>query len=772
MRVSFTLRAALALIGFTAILAQVVLMRELMVVFYGNEISLGIVLANWLLWTAFGSGVLGRLAGRTQNPRALLAGLQAFVAVAFPSTLLAVRASKNAFHVTAGEILGPAPMFLISLVVLSVFCSVSGMLFAAGSAAFARDRNASTGEASSSVYLLEAAGSGVGGLLASLVFIRYLTAFEIASIVSLLNFVAATVLVWQPSRLRRAVIGFLFAAFALLVFPFVNDQLERASLAWLWRDFQIVKTRNSVYGNLAVVRTEGAHSLFQNGLVMFTVPDPAAAEEAVHFALLQHPAPKDLLLIGGGLNGSLRQALQHPTLKRADYVELDPAIFELARAYFPSQWAPVRSDPRVHAHATDGRLFLKTTPQTFDVIILNLPDPETAQLNRFYTLEFFREAAARLRPDGVFSLQVRASENYISPELAEFLRCVRKTLADVFPAVTFMPGETFHLFAAKHDGILATGPQELLERLQSRHLQTSYVREYYIPFRMLPDRMRDTDAQTRWRADTPVNRDFTPVAYYFGVALWSGRFHRDFRRAFHSLAGIRFDWIVGSVGLVLLGLVGMLGGLAGRERRHRLSAGICVAATGFTLMGLEVLILLGFQALFGYVYYQLAILIAAFMVGMAAGSRWALRAHHRTAHLATRRGDSIALAWLQAIIAISPLLLYALLVWFTKVRSTVGLFAVSQLLFPLLALLSGLLGGYEFPVASRVFFSDAGKATHRAGTLYALDLLGACLGAVVLSVYLVPVFGFFKTALLIAVVNAAPVGLAFLSSFRQRPRPA
>ena len=69
MRSRTALRAVLALIGFTAILAQIVLMRELMVVFYGNEISLGIILANWLLWTALGSGVLGRLAGRARNPQ-------------------------------------------------------------------------------------------------------------------------------------------------------------------------------------------------------------------------------------------------------------------------------------------------------------------------------------------------------------------------------------------------------------------------------------------------------------------------------------------------------------------------------------------------------------------------------------------------------------------------------------------------------------------------------------------------------------------------------
>jgi len=63
-----------------------------------------------------------------------------------------------------------------------------------------------------------------------------------------------------------------------------------------------------------------------------------------------------------------------------DYVELDPAILELAREYFPNHWLALRADPRVHVHVTDGRLFLKTTQSTFDVVIVNLPEPQNAQL--------------------------------------------------------------------------------------------------------------------------------------------------------------------------------------------------------------------------------------------------------------------------------------------------------------------------------------------------------------------------------------------------------
>ncbi|HYA61946.1 MAG TPA: fused MFS/spermidine synthase, partial [Candidatus Sulfotelmatobacter sp.] len=537
---SRTLWGVLALIGFTAVIAQIVLMRELMVVFYGNEMSLGLLLASWLFWTAIGSSALGRLAVRTPQPHRLMAFLEVLVAVAFPCAIFLVRASKSVFQTVPGEILGPGPMILTSLFVLSVFCLVSGGLFAAGSQLYARVVGASTPTGTSRVYLLEAVGSGLGGILASLVLVRYFRPFEIAALLCLLNLLGATSLTIRSLTRRRAFLGTLVVIFVFVVFPFGCRWLETKSLVRLWHGYDLLATRNSVYGNLAVVQTGDIRSLFENGLVAFNVPDALAAEEAVHFALLEHPLPKRLLLVGGGVNGSLAQALQHPSLERVDYVELDPTILNLAQEYFPVEWAPVREDPRVHVHNMDGRLFLKTTDLKFDAVIINLPEPQTAQLNRFYTLEFFREVASKLAPDGVFSFQSKGAEDYIGPELAEFLRCVHKTLREVFPAVVAIPGDPVHFFASKQAGSLTVDSGELITRLRARHIRTTYLREYYLPFRMTPDRMADLESQLRAQADTRVNHDLAPVAYYFDVALWSTRFNRAYRSVFQTMGHLRF----------------------------------------------------------------------------------------------------------------------------------------------------------------------------------------------------------------------------------------
>ena len=771
MKAGFGVRAVCILIGFTAAIAQIVLLRELMVVFYGNESSLGLMLASWFFWTAAGGTLAGRFVTHARQPRRLMAAIQVLIAAILPCTILAVRAAKGLLQTVPGEVLGPGAMLLTSFSVLGPLSILSGALFTVGSKVYRTAAGASAGEATGSVYLWEAVGSSGGGAVAGLMLIRYLSSLDIAWLLALLNLMAACGLATPVRPLRRAAMGGLVGIAAVLAFSGWPQRLEAISQARFWRGLHLVATRNSVYGSLAVVGTEGSRSVYENGVVLFNVPDPPAAEEAVHYALLEHPSPRSLLLIGGGLNGSIAQALRHPTLERVDYVELDPAILDLAREYFPDQWLALRSDSRVHIHIMDGRLFLKTTQSTFDVVIVNLPEPQNAQLNRFYTVEFFREASRKLTRSGLLSFQLRSSENYIGPELGQFLRSIHKSLLAVFPEVTAIPGETVHFFATRQAGVLASGADELLARLHARHLETSYVSEYFIPFRMTPDRMADLRTQLRPLAATPVNRDFAPVAYYFDVALWSSQFNQGYRRFFRAMAGVNFGTIFATVGAVLALLV-VGGRLATRWTRKsvrmsadtarksacatsQFAAGFCTAATGFTMIGLEMLLLLAFQAVYGYVYQQLAVLIAAFMAGMALGSWLELR---RAVH-----GGMRVLAITQVLAAAAPLVLLGLFEAIARANSTLLTLVASQIAFPALALVSGMLGGYEFAIASRIFFGETATGTavpHRPGTLYALDLAGSCLGAVLFSAWFVPVFGFLKTALLSALVSLAAAAMA------------
>ncbi|MGP8270379.1 MAG: hypothetical protein ACLQLH_09950 [Terracidiphilus sp.] len=787
--------ASLALIGFSAVIGQIVLMRELIVVFNGNEMSLGILLATWLFWTAAGSSLCSLFKLDKTTARRAVAALESLLALTLPPTIWVLRASKSIFQTVPGELVGPAPMLLASFICLSLFCLLSGALFVAAARMLEIERAVSPRIAAASAYLLEAAGSGIGGILASLILLRYLDSFQIAFIVSLLNLFMVAVLIApcpipfvilsgcpilatffcrkggkpQPSTVRPFLsLAALASATLLTIFlivyaaPLINIQSQQR----LWQGVHLVATRDSIYGNLAVTQTGPIRSIYSNGVLLANAPDEAAAEEAVHYALLEHPAPKNILLIGGGVNGSVAQALRHPTVQRIDSVELDPALIAIARQFFPAQ--PSNSDPRVRIHFSDGRHYLKTSAAAYDAIILNVPDPQNAQLNRFYTVEFFRSARAHLAPGGLLALELRSSEETISPDLAEFLRCIQRTLSEVFPYVVAIPGDTIHFFAAVEPNVLTSDPKILIARLHQRNLRTQYVSEYFIPYRMMPDRMEQVQQQLQPLTSTPVNRDFAPIAYYFDVVLWSAQFKSSYSGLFRAAAEIPFTRILTALLIVLVPAVILSargprrflqpgGGkrrICGCFHRPRSAAASCAAATGFTLIALEIFLLLAFQSIYGYVYHQLAILIGLSMAGIALGSWLALRRirlHPGPPHL------TMAITQLLLALACPALLLaVSLLQNFTGSATT---WLAAQLVLPSLAALSGILGGYQFPIAAEIYLHDRAVRSGL-GTLYALDLLGGCVGALLLSTYLLPVFGFWKTAWLCAAINLAPALLA------------
>ena len=302
--------------------------------------------------------------------------------------------------------------------------------------------------------------------------------------------------------------------------------------------------------------------------------------------------------------------------------------------------------------------------------------------------------------------------------------------------------------------VLTEDPLTLMARLRDRRLQTQYVNEYFIPFRMMPDRMDQVVGQLHPLNSTPVNRDFAPIAYYFDVVLWSAQFKSGHLGWFRAAAHLAFGQVLGVAAIVLLVPAVLLALLPVRAHRARSATAYCTLTTGFTLMVLQILLLLAFQSVYGYVYHQLAILIGLFMAGIALGSWLSMRRNR----MSTRAACS-SLATTQFLLALSgPALLFAvsLLAGISGVAAT---WVAAQLVFPALATFSGMLGGYQFPIAAEIFLHDRERRSGL-GALYAIDLLGGCAGAILLSTCVIPVFGFWRTAWLSAAINLVPALLA------------
>jgi len=753
-------RAIALLVGFTAGIGQIVLMREVIVLFNGNELSLGLVLAAWLAWTAAGSALTGWLSRKCDDVSNAAAIVVCLCGLSLPLTVFALRDSRALLQTVPGELFSPLRTALICLACVSIFCALSGALFALAAQLVRGKRAVPPQLASSSAYLLETAGCALGGIVTSFVLLRFLVSSQIAMLVAMLC-VGAAASLFLRTRLGTTISMAAVAAIALPLLLYVAPRADGFTFKRLWTGFDLIDSRDSIYGRLTVIGAASMQSIYDNGSILLSVPDPAAAEESVHYALLEHPAPRKVLLIGGGMNGSITEALKHPTVERLDYVELDPALIAMYRQQFPLQYKLVFSDRRVGVHLMDGRLFLANSQDRFDVVIVNVPDPANAQLNRFYTTEFFRNVREHLAPGGLLALQLHSSEDYVSPELASFLRCVMRSLKEVFPKVAVIPGESLHLFAATDPGTLTEDPQVLIARLKSRNLHTQFVREYFIPFRMMPDRMNQIHALLEPRADTPINRDFHPAAYYFNGILWSAQFGHGYARLLQNAERISFSKLLAAAIGSSIALLLIIVFAAAPRGRPRASAVWCVVAGGFTLMTLEILLLLSFQAIFGFLYRELALLIGMFMADIAAGSWLGMK------YLCCRRTNLLrAAATAQLVLACSAPLLLAL-VYFCAQSIHAGVaFAPMRIGFPVLALVCGIPGGYLFPIASAITL-DGRNANASLATLYALDLAGGCAGALLLAAFLIPLFGLWMVAWLTAAICIGPAVLAACVSLQR-----
>src|SRR5262245_1320844 len=146
-------------------------------------------------------------------------------------------------------------------------------------------------------------------------------------------------------------------------------------------------------------------------------------------AALLHPDPKRTLVIGLGTGTTAGWLGMVPAMERVDVVELEPAVLRAAEAFSPVN-QDVMKNPRVRVLVGDGREFLLTTPERFDLVVSEPSNPYRAGLASFFTRDFYRSAAARLRPGGLFVQWLQAYE--IDQKSVE---AVYATLATVFPSV-------------------------------------------------------------------------------------------------------------------------------------------------------------------------------------------------------------------------------------------------------------------------------------------------------------------------------------------------
>lgn len=782
-----SLRLGFLLMGFSFTVTQALLIRELLVAFFGNELSIGLILGNWLILEAIGSGLIGKRAERWGRKGSGFATLQVLFALLLPVCVYAAYASRSLLGAVPGEGLGLVPIFWASLLILAPVALVDGTMFAFGSQAYAAlntDESCISGEVSMGneapaigwVYVLEAVGAIVGGLVFTYVFLWFFDPVQIVLVLAALNLISAAWIVAASgwSRGRRAAglaVVLVVLAIGLALLSFLQDKgIQQLLMRRQWAGQNLVYSRNSVYGNVAVVQQAGQLTFYADGIPILTapVPDVAQVEEMVHLPMLWVPQPRRALVLSGGVGGVLEELSKYP-LERIDYAELDPLLIEAVREFPTSLTTGELGDPRVGVEEVDGRLLVRrkawegeADPRMgYDLVIVNLPYPSTLQLNRFYTVEFFQLVGELLTQDGVLVISSPGTLTYMSDELRNLNSMAYHTLREVFPHVRPIPGDTTLWLASSSEELATVPVQELVERWEERDLEARLMTAAHIRLR-LEQRYLDWFWASLGRGEggaegsppsasaRTINRDLEPVGLFYGLSYWNALFSPGLARVFATSGKLKV-WVIG----LLIG-AGCLLFLAITKIRLSARGGvvpIAIATTGFTGMTADLVMIFAFQTLYGYVYHWIGLLITAFMAGLALGGLLMTR---RLARIERPRSY---LLWLEmALVLFWGLLTLLLGGLYGRLTHPLVLPTLQILLF-LLNALAGFLVGSQFPLANKMWLRGSEPGKGREGVLYASDLVGAFLGAVLVSVVLIPVLGIVATCAVAAMLKVGSLVL-------------
>ena len=248
---------------------------------------------------------------------------------------------------------------------------------------------------------------------------------------------------------------------------------------------EIVCSRQTEYQQLLIFKSRHfGKVLVLDGVVQLTERDEHFYHEMLtQVALHAHPHPADVLIIGGGDGGSLREVLKHKTVRRVQIVELDRGVIDASKEFLPTLSTGF-ADPRAHVLETRGEEFMAKTRDRFDLVIMDSTDPVGPAAGLFSD-ECLANAASVLKADGMFVAQTESLHFHL-----DFVREVQRKLARLFkiadlytvPLATYGGNWwTFSIGSKAHD------PRELRRRCE---VTTKYYAEDVHRQAFLPQSLR------------------------------------------------------------------------------------------------------------------------------------------------------------------------------------------------------------------------------------------------------------------------------------------
>ena len=676
--------------GISSVVTQLLIIREFLAQFQGNEFIIALILFNWLVLGGIGT-ILARwvirdlwvaTANRLGWLSLILAGMPAV-------QILAIRFLRDVFFIH-GSSVGFYPTLSYSFLIMAPYCLMIGFVLPYSLFVIRAEKPDYPG---ARIYIIDNLGDVSGGALFSFALVFLVTPLKAVFLANLPLLLTAFLLL-SRNFLRSRIAIYLGAGMTFIIL-IAGIFLEPASL--FQPSGKLVYYKESRYGRIEVRKDQEQFTLFVGGVPLFGTQNLSMAEETIHYPLAQLPRVQNILLISA--EGGMMTELEKYRPASIDYVELDPKVAEVE-----FRFKMIKKIPGLKVINQDGRAYLADSNKIYDAIIVNLSEPDTYQINRFFTDRFFDLARRHLARHGVLSFAMKGFENYLAEPQRQKLSSLYNTVNDYFKHVLLLPGQKIFFLCSSQP--LNTDIPALLAR---KNIPTRYIKGYYYG-NLTQERIERLNALID--PLTPKNRDDYPQLMRLMFQQWFAKF---------STSPTGFIAILAVVCMVYL---------------IRISAEEFVLfSTGFTVMGSELLVIFAFQIFFGYIYFQIGLIVTVFLAGLLPGAWFGHRFRYRSKQTLAFADGLLILLMGMLIVALRQ-----------------GSYGLPVSFFLFYGFVVSLICGFQFPVALYLRGGDAPAVTQT----FSADLIGAAFGTLMTSVVLIPYFGIIRTV-------AGLIGLKLLS---------
>jgi spermidine synthase len=499
--------------GFIALSYEVIWSRVLALIIGSSVYAFSIMLTTFLVGLAIGSAVASRMADRIRNPMLAFAFIE--LGIGISSIIGAFLFNDLPFYfVELYRMLGGASFgillvarFLIASLVMIVPTLLLGALFpivvriVSGSSG-----RRTTGRVVGDAYAANTIGAILGSFASGFILVPWLGLLGSLKLSAAANFVVAALIFSAGSRAthKRAKAGrkgrqfsfgtsfgvaasLIFATGAALVSPPWDPEIM-SSAVYRYAPSLAGKTKQEIYeylsrgqgetlfykegisATIAVQQQQGGKVLKANGKPEASTTGDMPTQILIGtLPLLVRPKTDDVLLIGLGSGVTLGSIEQFP-IRQVTCVELEPAIVEASHFFEDVNNRPL-ADPRLRLISNDGRNFIYTTSEKFDVIVSEPSNPWLTGVANLFTLEYFTRGAQRLKPGGLFSQWLQIYE--MAPE---DVRTLIATFRAAFPCVYLFRG--------------AEGDLMLLGSNDPQRIDLSVLQSHFVDSRVAVDMRR------------------------------------------------------------------------------------------------------------------------------------------------------------------------------------------------------------------------------------------------------------------------------------------